>query len=175
MTETDLVLLKSDLRWSAPVLTWHLVIRGSSTLSRGDLLRRGGRALDYEDRLRNAGGMFPGLNCRAFAWVHEWPFCRSGAGLLCVTDTTLFKGQLNAATLAEKLPSWLEVFATDDQGRVAMGSVSHENMYWVRGAFLVPPQRGTNEAPRWKMADHELLDPESTRLLRQRSGQPGEP
>lgn len=88
-----------------------------------------------------------------------------------MTDTPLFKGQVNAAALAEKLPVWLEVFATDDQGRVAVGSVSHENMYWVRGAFLVPPQRTTVEAPRWKMADHELLDPESTQLLLIGSGQ----
>ena len=44
-------------------------------------------------------------------------------------------------------------------------------MYWVRGAFLVPPQRTTVEAPRWKMADHELLDPESTQLLLIGSGQ----
>ncbi|MDP3499740.1 MAG: hypothetical protein Q8S33_05385 [Myxococcales bacterium] len=125
----------------------------------------------YEDMLRNAGGLFPNLHCTSFAWVHEWPFCRSGSGLLCVSDAPLFKGPLSAPALAEKIPVWLEVFATDDQGRVAMGSVSHENMYWVRGAFLVPPQRTGIEAPRWKMADHELLDPESTQLLRLWSGQ----
>lgn len=171
MTDTNLVLLNSTHSVVLPSLSWHLVIRGTSTLSRGDLRRRGARARDYEDRLRNAGGLFPNLLCTAFAWLHEWPFCRSGSGLLCVTDTPLFKGQLNAAMLAEKLPVWLEVFATDDQGRVAMGSVSHENMYWVRGSFLVAPQRTAVEAPRWKMADHELLDPESTQLLLIGSGQ----
>lgn len=171
MTNT-LYLLQSDNEALLPSsLSWYLVVRGTSTLSRGDVRRRGSRARVYEDRLRTAGGLFPSLHVTAFAWVHEWPFCRSGSGLLCVTDTPLFKGQLNAAMLAEKLPVWLEAFATDAEGRVAMGSVSHENMYWVRGSFLVPPQRTTVEAPRWKMADHELLNPESTQLLLIGSGQ----
>lgn len=101
MKEQALLLLQPDAGLVLPSsLSWHLVIRGTSTLSRSDLRRRGARARAHKDRLRNVGGLFPNFHITAYAWVHEWPFCRSGSGLLCVTETPLFKGQLNAAMLA---------------------------------------------------------------------------